>query len=319
MATTPKTTKSAKATAPKAENPIDDIFGALDALGDIGTIARKANAPTGDGTGHRGKARNCDLNPLDAGENVKWGAGAQGRKLSIGKILADRPELMKVLHLSAADVVATATEKESFAPYTVTLTEDELASAIDAMRACYAAVVETGGKFSSVAEGALESFAMYVAYDDDISDPRDVSYGWQSVARHALSVFGVENFTVEGRSATFTVSPMVALFKGTGQVKADGAKSNMSKMLQGLYASLGTSEGRSTLKTILLAATDEERSRLVVTAASYFADATKAAAADIGRADQVRSLGSAVVATAVATIADADIRNTATDVVSKIG
>ena len=316
MATTTKTTKSAKATAPKAENPIDDIFGALDALGDIGTIARKANAPTGDGTGHRGKARNCDLNPLDAGENVKWGAGAQGRKLSIGKILADRPELMKVLHLSAADVVATATEKESFAPYTVTLTEDELASAIDAMRACYAAVVETGGKFASVAEGALESFAMYVAYDDDISDPRDVSYGWQSVARHALSVLGVENFTVEGRSATFMVSPMVALFKGTGAIKADGSKSNMSKMLQGLYASLGTAEGRSTLKTILTAATDEERSRLAVTSAAYFADAVKVAGP---RTDQVRSLGSAVVATAVATIADADIRNTATDVVSKIG
>ena len=316
MATTTKTTKSAKATAPKAENPIDDIFGALDSLGDIGTIARKANAPTGDGTGHRGKARNCDLNPLDAGENVKWGAGAQGRKLSIGKILADRPELMNVLHLNAGDVVATATANGSFAPYSVMLTEDDIVTVIDGMRACYEAVVKGGGKFSSIAAGALESFAMYCAYDDDVTDPRNVSYGWQSVARHALSVFGVDNFTVECRSATFTVSPMVSLMKGTGELKADGKKSNMSKLLQNVFANLGTAEGRTTFKSIILAATDEERSRLAVTLASYFAEAVKVATDD--RADQVRTLGEALISATVGSITDEGKRNTAAEVVANI-
>ena len=316
MATTTKTTKSAKATAPKAENPIDDIFGALDALGDIGTIARKANAPTGDGSGHRGRARDCTLNPLDAGENVKWGAGAQGRKLQTSKVLNDRPELVNVLHLNAADVVAQATANGSFEPYSVTLTEEDLNVVIDGMRACYEAVVKGGGKFSSVAAGALESFAMYCAYDDDVTDPRNVSYGWQSVARHALSVFGVDNFTVECRSATFTVSPMVSLMKGTGELKADGKKSNMSKLLQNVFANLGTAEGRTTFKSIILAATDEERSRLAVTLASYFAEAVKVATDD--RADQVRTLGEALISATVGSITDEGKRNTAAEVVANI-
>ena len=316
---TSKTTKTTKATttATDTANPIDDLFGALDSLGDIGTISRKANAPTGDGSGHRGRARDCVANPLDAGENVKWGQGAQGRKLQTSKVLNGRPELVNVLHLNAADVVATATANGSFAPYTVSLTENELTDAIEAMRACYSAVVSTGGKFASVAEGALESFAMYVAYDDDIADPRNVSCGWQSVARHALSVFGVDNFTVEGRSATFTVAPMAALFKGTGTLKADGKRTNMSKMLQDLYAPLGTVEGRSTLKAVLAAANDDERSRLAVTAASYFADAVKAAATE-ERSDQVRLLGKAVVSATVGSITDDGKRDTASKVVANI-
>ena len=314
---TSKTAKSkATTTATDTANPIDDLFGALDSLGDIGTIARKANAPTGDGTGHRGRARDCTLNPLDAGENVKWGQGAQGRKLQTSKVLNDRPELVNVLHLNAGDVVATATANGSFAPYSVMLTEDDIVTVIDGMRACYSAVVEGGGKFASVAEGALESFAMYCAYDDDVTDPRNVSYGWQSVARHALSVFGVDNFTVECRSATFTVSPMVSLMKGTGELKADGKKSNMSKLLQNVFANLGTAEGRTTFKSIILAATDEERSRLAVTLASYFAEAVKVATDD--RADQVRTLGEALISATVGSITDEGKRNTAAEVVANI-
>src|SRR5690606_37368018 len=136
----------------------------------------------------------CVANPLDAGENVRWGQGAQGRKLQTSKVLNDRPELVNVLHLNAADVVAQATANGSFDPYSVTLTEEDIVTVIDGMRECYSAVVEGGGKFASVAEGALDSFGMYVAYDDDVTDPRNVSYGWQSVARHALNVFGVDNF-----------------------------------------------------------------------------------------------------------------------------
>jgi hypothetical protein len=312
---TSKNTKT-KATTTATDSPIDDLFGALDSLGDIGTIARKASAPTGDGTGHRGRARDCVANPLDAGENVRWGQGAQGRKLQTSKVLNDRPELVNVLHLNAADVVATATANGSFAPYTVTLTEEDIVTVIDGMRACYNDVVEGRGKFASVAEGALDSFAMYAAYDDDITDPRNVSYGWQSVARHALSVFGVDNFVVEGRSATFTVAPMVALMKGTGDVKPDGKKSNMSKLLQNVFAALGTAEGRTTFKSIILAATDEERSRLAVTSASYFAEAVKAATEE--RAGSVRSLGEAIVGVTVGSITDEDKRNTAADVVANI-
>ena len=311
-----KTTKTTKATTTATDSPIDDLFGALDSLGDIGTIARKANAPTGDGSGHRGRARDCTLNPLDAGENVRWGQGAQGRKLQTSKVLENRPELVSTLHLNAADVVATATANGSFAPYSVTLTEEDIVTVIDGMRACYSAVVEGGGKFASVAIGALESFAMYCAYDDDVTDPRNVSYGWQSVARHALSVFGVDNFTVECRSATFTVSPMVSLMKGTGELKADGKKSNMSKLLQGVFAALGTAEGRTTFKTIILAATDEERSRLAVTSAAYFAEAVKAATEE--RSDQVRLLGEAVVSATVGSITDDGKRNTAAEVVANI-
>lgn len=313
---TSKNTKT-KATTTATDSPIDDLFGALDSLGDIGTIARKANAPTGDGSGHRGRARDCVANPLDAGENVRWGQGAQGRKLQTSKVLENRPELVSTLHLNAADVVATATANGSFAPYSVTLTEEDLNVVIDGMRASYEAVVKGGGKFSSVAAGALESFAMYCAYDDDVTDPRNVSYGWQSVVRHALSVFGVDNFIVEGRSATFTVSPMVSLMKGTGEIKADGKKSNMSKLLQGVFANLGTAEGRTTFKTIILAATDEERSRLAVTLASYFAEAVKVATDD--RADQVRTLGEAIIGATVGSITDEGKRNTTADVVANIG
>lgn len=274
---TSKTTKS-KATTTATDSPIDDLFGDIGTVEGV-TLSRKAGAVS-TGTGNRpGRVRDYVAKPPTAGDLVSWGQGAQGAKLSPFEVLKSEAyaHLVEMLSLDNQATVRRALESDTFGPFVVTVGNDTVTDVIGAMTDAYRAVT---GRFEHRSVSILENLAPLFDRDDDISDPRDVVYGRQALARHAFSVLGIEaNISGDWQdlTATFTVDPWEALFKGTGP-------NNMAKALVELYSGLFTPEGRANLAKVVSSADDKRLSQLAITSARFLTDASRVAPENIKEA-----------------------------------